>query len=54
MVQSRNASEIGIHDFTLAARLKEYPEKGYFPFNTSFTVEVIEALELTPDVLTSY
>ena len=54
VVQTTDASDIGIHNFTLAARLKDYPKKGYFPFNTTFIVEVLEALELTPDVLTSY
>ena len=48
------AADIGLHHFTLAARLKDLPEKGYFPLNTTFTVEVNEALELTPDVLTTY
>ena len=54
VAQTRDASDIGTHNFTLAARLKDYPKKGYFPFNTTFIVEVLEALVLTSDVLTSY
>jgi hypothetical protein len=39
-VQADDASLIGIHTFTLAARLTNYPVKGYFPKTTSFTVTV--------------
>ena len=54
VVQTRDASDIGIHNFTLAARLKDYPEKGYFPFNTTFKVEVKSEVTLTPNLATSY
>ncbi len=54
VVQSRNASDIGIHVFTLVARLKDYPEKGYFPFNTTFKVEVKIEVILTPNLPTNY
>ena len=54
VVQSKNASDIGIHNFILAARLKDYPEKGYFPFNTTFKVEVKIEVILTPNLPTNY
>ncbi len=38
----------------MAVRLTDYPEKGYFPFNTTFKVEVKIEVILIPNVATSY
>jgi hypothetical protein len=38
----------------LAVRLTDYPDKGYFPFNTTFKVEVKIEVKLSPNSATSY
>jgi hypothetical protein len=44
---------IGTYQFTLAARLTNYPAKGYFPKTTQFTVTVSSTIkELTPSSFT--
>ncbi len=55
-VKTNNNFYIGINKFTLTARLSDYPEKGYFPLSTVFTVEVTneEQVILTPNYPTSY
>jgi hypothetical protein len=54
-VQADDASLIGIHSFTLAVRLTDYPEKGYFPKTTNFTVTVESpTVVLIPSETTSF
>jgi hypothetical protein len=46
---------IGSYSFTLGVRLTNYPEKGYFPKTTPFTVTVLPPkVLLTPSVATSF
>jgi hypothetical protein len=46
---------IGIHFFTLAAKLTNYPAKGYFPKTTPFNVTVPEPIVVfAPSETTSF
>jgi hypothetical protein len=52
-VQADDTILIGTYYFTLAARLTNYPAKGYFPKITSFSVSVSSTTkELTPSSYT--
>jgi hypothetical protein len=54
-VQAVSAELIATHSFTLAARLTNYPSKGYFPKTTPFTVTVqLPTVVLTPSKSTSF
>jgi hypothetical protein len=53
IVQTKDATNSGLNSFTLAVRLTNYPEKGYFTFTNTFTVDVVLAI-LTPDYATNY
>jgi hypothetical protein len=54
-VKADDVSLTGIHTITLAARLTNYPAKGYFPKTTQFTVTVQPpTVVLTPSETTSF
>jgi hypothetical protein len=54
-VQADSALLIGTHSFILAVKLTNFPEKGYFPKTTPFTVTVKSIpVVLTPNMSSKY